>query len=69
MATGETIEVADRGRPVGLLVPTSKDPWQDLNARGQVLAAGGEGHVADDPPHDYGIDASARLTDMRADER
>jgi len=69
VATGETIEVADRGRPVALLVPTNRDPWQDLIARGQVLAASGEGYVADDPPHDYGIDASARLAEMRADER
>lgn len=69
MATGETIEVADRGRPVALLVPTNRDPWQDLIARGQVVAACGEGNVADDPPHDYGIDASTRLAEMRADER
>jgi prevent-host-death family protein len=69
VATGETIEVADRGRPVALLVPTHRDSWQDLIARGQVLAASGEGDVADDPPHDYGIDASARLAEMRAAER
>lgn len=69
MATGETIEVTDRGRPVALLAPTHLDPWQDLIARGQVLAASGEGRVADDPPHDYGIDASARLAEMRAEAR
>lgn len=69
MATGETIEVADRGRPIALLVPTHRDSWQDLIARGQVLAAWGEGNVADDPPHDYGVDASARLAEMRAAER
>jgi len=68
VATGETIEVADRGRPVALLVPTHRDPWQELIARGQVLAAPGEGNVVDDPPHDYGIDASARLVEMRADD-
>ena len=69
VATGETIEVTDRGRPVALLVPTHEDRWQDLVASGQVLAATGEGHVVDDAPSDYGIDASARLAAMRAEER
>jgi prevent-host-death family protein len=69
VATGETIEVTDRGRPVALLVPTREDPWQDLVAKGQVLVATGEGSVVDDAPNDYGIDASARLAAMRAEER
>jgi len=69
VAAGETIEVTDRGRPVGLLVPIHQDWWQDLVASGQVLAATGEGDVVDDPPNDYGIDASARLAAMRAEER
>jgi len=38
-------------------------------ASGQVLAATGEGDVTDDEPSDYGIDASARLAAMRAEER
>ena len=69
VATGETIEVTDRGRPVALLVPTHGDRWQDLVASGQVLAATGEGDVTDDAPSDYGIDASAQLAAMRAEER
>jgi prevent-host-death family protein len=69
VAKGETIEVTDRGRPVALLVPTNEDPWQDLVASGQVLAATGEGSVVDDVPDDYGIDASARLAALRAEER
>jgi prevent-host-death family protein len=69
VATGETIEVTDRGRPVALLVPTHEDRWEDLVARGQVLAATGAGNVIDEAPGDYGIDASARLAAMRADER
>jgi antitoxin (DNA-binding transcriptional repressor) of toxin-antitoxin stability system len=69
VATGETIEVTDRGRPVALLVPTNADPWQDLVASGQVLAATGEGDVVDDAPRDYGVDASARLAALRAEER
>jgi prevent-host-death family protein len=69
VATGETIEVTDRGRPVALLVPAREDRWQNLVARGQVLAATGEGNVLDDAPVDHGVDASARLAAMRADER
>ena len=69
VATGETIEVTDRGRPVALLVPTREDRWQELVASGQVLAATGEGDVIDEAPSDYGIDASARLAAMRAEER
>lgn len=57
--------MTDRGRPVALLVPTREDPWQDLVARGHVLAATGGGDVVDDAPQDYGIDASARLAAMR----
>jgi prevent-host-death family protein len=69
VAGGETLEVTDRGRPVALLVPTHADPWQDLLASGQVVAATGEGNLVDDVPVDYGIDGSARLNAMRADER
>jgi prevent-host-death family protein len=69
VATGEAIEVTDRGRPVALLVPTRTERWQDLVAGGQVLAATGEGDVADDAPGDYGISASARLAAMRDDGR
>jgi len=69
VATGETIEVTDRGRPVALLVPTHEDPWQDLVVSGHVLAATDEGDVLDDAPKDYGVDASGRLAAMRNHER
>ena len=69
VATGETFEVTDRGRPVALLVPTHEDRWQNLVASGQVLAATGKGDLVDEAPNDYGIDASARLAAMRTDER
>jgi prevent-host-death family protein len=69
VATGETIEVTDRGRPVALLVPAREDRWEQLIASGQIVAATGEGDVADEPPADHGVDASARLAAMRAEER
>ena len=69
VATGETIEVTDRGRPVALLVPTPGNRWQEMIAAGQVLEAPSKDTVLSDAPADYGIDASARLADMRADER
>ncbi len=67
VASGETIEVTDRGRPVALLVPTQRDGWQDMIASGQVVAAVGEGDIVDDAPGDYGVDASTRLAAMRDD--
>ncbi len=69
VATGETIEVTDRGRPVALLVPTHPDPWQVLITSGQIIAANGDGDIFDDPPADYGIRASDRLAVMRDHER
>jgi prevent-host-death family protein len=69
VATGETIEVTDRGRSVALLVPTGTDRWQHLIASGQVLAATDGGSVLDDPPADFGVEASAQLAAMREDER
>jgi len=69
VASGETIEVTDRGRPVALLVPAHQDRWQDLVASGQVVAAATEGDLVDEAPGDYGIDASARLAAMRDNEQ
>ncbi len=69
VATGETIEVTDRGRPVALLVPTPADRWASLVSSGQVLAATREGALLDEEPGDYGVDASARLAAMRSEER
>ena len=69
VAMGEATEGTDRGRPAALLVPTREDQWQDHVASGQALAATGEGDVVEDAPNDYGIDASARLAAMRAEER
>ena len=69
VALGETIEVTDRGRPVAMLVPTHRDQWQDLVARGQIMNATSDEHVLDEPPHDFGIDASRELAEMRDVER
>ena len=65
VATGETIEVTDRGRAVALLVSTHQDGWQNLVASGQVAPAAIEGDLVDEAPGDYGIDASAGLGAMR----
>jgi prevent-host-death family protein len=69
VAHGETIEVTDRGRPVARLVPTPQSTWQDLVDRGLVIEATGAGGVLDDEPIDAGIDASARLEELRNHER
>lgn len=61
--------MTDRGRPVALLVPPAADRWQEMIARGRVEVATEAGHVLDEAPADYGIDASTRLAALRADER
>lgn len=69
VANGESLEVTDRGRPVALLVPIGSEPWQALVASGRVLPPAQDGDVLDEPPGDYGVDASARLAAMREEER
>ena len=69
VAEGETLEVTDRGRPVALLTPVGSDPWQALVASGRISSPSEDGDVVDEPPDDFGIDASGRLAAMRADER
>ena len=69
VASGETLEVTDRGRPVAMLVPVRGDDWQDLLSSGRVVPPTEDGDALDEAPSDFGIDASARLTSMREDER
>ena len=69
VASGETLEVTDRGRPVAMLVPVSADEWRRLLASGRVVSPTEEGDVLDEAPNDFGIDASARLAVMREDDR
>ena len=37
VASGESLEVTDRGRPVAMLVPVRGDEWQHLLASGRVV--------------------------------
>lgn len=69
MASGETLEVTDRGRPVAMLVPVRGDEWQNLLASGRVAPPTEDGDVLDETPSDFGIDPSGTLTAMREDER
>ncbi len=69
VASGETLEVTDRGRPIALLVPIGGDQWQTLLASGRVNVPTETGDVLDEAPTDYGIDASGRLRAMREHER
>ena len=68
VAGGETLEVTDRGRPVARLVPIHGTAWEDLVAAGKVTPSEDSTDIADEAPRDYGIDASAVLEDMRADD-
>lgn len=69
VASGETLEVTDPGRPVAMLVPVHGDEWQHLLASGRVAPPTEDGDVLDEAPGDFGIDASDTLTAMREDER
>lgn len=64
VATGETFEVTDRGRPVAHLVPVPSEPW-DI----RILPPDNPGDVLDEPPEDFGLDVSAILARMRQEER
>ena len=69
VVNGETLEVTDRGRPIARLVPVHTNAWDDLIASGKVTPAEDDTDVTDELPADYGVDASAALAVMRADER
>jgi prevent-host-death family protein len=69
VATGESIQVTDRGRPVAMLVPVPADPWEELIASGRVIRGSGERLALDEPMIDFGFSASEELAAMREDER
>ena len=69
VASGETLEVTDRGRAVAHLVPVRADVWDDLVASGRVSPAEDADDVAVEAPGTYDVAASAVLATMRADER
>lgn len=69
VAAGESIEITVRGRPVARMVPIVDESWADMIARGEIIpAASGEGLLAE-PPGDYGVDLTAALLELRAEER
>jgi prevent-host-death family protein len=65
VARGERIEVTDRGRPVAVLVPVQAQLWEDLLANGRMVQPVDAADVADEPPVDYGVNASRTLQRMR----
>jgi prevent-host-death family protein len=69
VASGETLEVTDRGRPVAMLVPVRGDEWQHLMASGRVVPPTEDGDVLDEAPGDFGIDPSRNLAAIREAER
>ena len=69
VARGESVEVTDRGRPVAILVPVRGEAWDALIASNRVLRADDASDLADEPPVDYGLDATNVLRSMRDQER
>lgn len=69
VASGETLEVTDRGRSVAMLVPVRGDVWEDLLTSGRVSAPTDAGGVLSEAPEEFSIDASGLLAMVREDER
>ncbi len=69
VAQGETVEVTQRGRLVARIVPAVEDPWEDLILRGEIIPATSSEQLLDMTPLDCGLDLSAALQELRADER
>ena len=69
VASGETIEVTDRGHAVALLIPASTDRWTAMIESGRISPPVDEEDVAAEAPADYGVAASTALLAMREDER
>lgn len=69
VSAGESLQITDRGRPVGRLVPPAEDSWQELLATRRVLPPEDPGDLLDEPPGDYGVAASDELARMRDQER
>lgn len=69
VANGEAIEVTDRGRPVAHLVPVPapQDALGELLRSGRLKAPESDSDL--EAPENFGLDAAARLAEMRADER
>ena len=69
VANGEAIEVTDRGRPVARLVPvpSGESALEELLRSGRLKLPETDSDL--EAPEDFGIDASARLAEMRAEER
>jgi prevent-host-death family protein len=65
VARGERVEVTDRGRPVAMLVPVQGELWDDLLASGRVIQPMDSADIAEEPPVDYGVNASRILQTMR----
>jgi prevent-host-death family protein len=69
VASGETIEVTDRGHAVALLVPVATDRWSAMLESGRVARPLDDDDVIVEAPADYGIAASAELSALREGER
>lgn len=69
VAAGEDFQITDRGTPVALLVPVPANPWDQLLASGSVRAPDDEGDITEVEPVDFGLDASAVLSEIREGKR
>ncbi len=69
VASGESIEITDRGHPVARLVPITGDPWEDLISAGDVVKAAHRLSANDIKPGAYTYSGSGALDQLRSEER
>lgn len=69
VANGEAIEVTDRGRPVARLVPVpaGESTLAELISSGRLKVPESDSDLEE--AEDFGLHVSARLAQMRAEER
>lgn len=68
-ASGEPIEITDRGRPVARLVPIEADEWANMIAGGQITPACSTVDLRDIEPVPGDFDLTGALEELRRDER
>ena len=68
-ASGEPIEITDRGRPVARLVPIEADEWANMIAAGEITPPESSVDIRDIEPIPGDFNASEILRQLREHER
>ena len=69
VASGETLEVTQRGRLVARIVPARPDTWEDMILRGDIIPVESPDALEDIVPISVDFDVSAELQWQREERR